>query len=187
MVQETTSTRVSLRLGPLTALSPRPKGRNIFQLHHTLEDREGACKEAFAQLDMMDGQLKEAYDASEAVAKNIRDSLKKRNEELASSWKEAKQKTQTVETKLRTVGSLEEENRLLKAGEEKCATELAELKRHYAKWESKFEKVAAKKVELETFIEDFNVEHCEKLKAFSADAKEETTRIEKELDPKRGF
>ncbi|KAE8772803.1 40S ribosomal protein S5-1 [Hordeum vulgare] len=53
------------------------------------------------------------------------------------------------ETKLKTVGSLEEENRLLKAGTEKSAAELAELKKLYAKWETIFGKVVANKGELE--------------------------------------
>ncbi|KAE8815975.1 hypothetical protein D1007_06514 [Hordeum vulgare] len=111
----------------------------------------------------------------------------KRDDELASAWKEVKQKTLAAKAKLKSVGDLKKENRLLKASVEKTTTELAELKKHYAEWDANLEKATAEKAELEKFIKDFSVELFEKLKAFAADFKVETTRIEKELDPTRGL
>ncbi|KAI4994394.1 hypothetical protein ZWY2020_029442 [Hordeum vulgare] len=122
-----------------------------------------------------------------AIGVAWREALEKRDEELASAWKESKEKTHATESKLKLVALVEEENGLLKAGVEKSAVELVDLKRHYAEWVAKFEKVTAKKAELEKFIEEFSVEHCEKLNAFSVDAEQETTRIDKDLDPKRGL
>lgn len=203
----------------------------MFQLHIP-EDQEEARKEALAQLDLMVGRLKEAYDASEAVAKNVRtacgpvghddameeelrglrldldaekaknkqleqekrtvevtmkEALEKRDEELTTAWKEIKWKTLAVESKLKTAGTMEEENQLVKVGAEKTAIELAELKRHYCEWETNLKIATAKKAELEQFVEDFSVELCEKLQAFAADAEEEMSRIKKELNPKRGL
>ncbi|XP_044950055.1 uncharacterized protein LOC123399735 [Hordeum vulgare subsp. vulgare] len=117
----------------------------------------------------------------------MKEALEKRDEELASACKDVKQKTQAVEAKLKMVGTLEEENWLVKAGAEKTTTDLAELKKHYAEWETNLEKATTKKAELEKFIEDFSVELSEKNKAFAAGVEEETTRIEKEIDPKRGL
>ncbi|KAE8781299.1 hypothetical protein D1007_45454 [Hordeum vulgare] len=117
----------------------------------------------------------------------MKEALEKRDNELTSAWKDVKRKTLAAEAKLKSVGDLEEENRLLKASAEKTTTKLAELKKHYTEWEANLEKATAKKSELEKSIEDFNVELYEKLKAFAANVEEDTARIEKELDPKRGL
>ena len=51
--------------------SPRPHAGRSGYPHFQYTDKEGARKEALAQLDVMVGRLKEVYDMSEAVATNI--------------------------------------------------------------------------------------------------------------------
>ena len=46
---------------------------------------------------------------------------------------------------------------------------LAELKKHYAEWETNLEKATAKKAELEKFVEDFSIELYEKFKGALSD------------------
>lgn len=71
VVSGTTSSGASLGTGPSATPTLHSLDHNIFQLHHIPEDQEGGRKEALAQLGLMVGRLKEAYDASEVVAKNI--------------------------------------------------------------------------------------------------------------------
>lgn len=67
----------------------------------------------------------------------------------------------------------------------KAKEEIAELKKSYAEWETKLERVTAKKLELEQFIEEFGDAASEKLKEFCDDVAEEAEKIEKELDSSR--
>lgn len=86
----------------------------------------------------------------------MKEALEKRDEELASAWKEANQKTKAVDAKLKSVEKLEEEKQLLEVGAKKSFEEVVEMKKQYVEWESKFEQVTAKKLELEQFVEDFD-------------------------------
>lgn len=69
-----------------------------------------------------------------------------------------------AETKLKIVEKLEEENRLLKVAVEKSAEELVEVKKYYAKWETKFGQVTTKRAKLEQFVEEYDKDMRKNLK-----------------------
>lgn len=90
--------------------------------------------------------------------------LEKKDEELASAWKDASRKTKEAEDKLKSAERLEEERKTLEVAAKKAKEEIAELKKSYAEWETKLERVTAKKLEMEQFIEEFGKDASEKLK-----------------------
>ena len=94
----------------------------------------------------------------------MKNALEKKDVDLAAAQKEASRKAKEAKEKLKTVGKLEEEKKALEVTVQKSKEELVELKRSHAEWETKLKHIAAKKAELEEYVEEFNGEANENLK-----------------------
>ena len=85
----------------------------------------------------------------------VKTSLEKKEKNLAAAQKEASHKAKEAEEKLKAVGKLEEEKKTLEVVAKMSREDLAELKKSYAEWETKLERITAKKTELGQFVKEY--------------------------------
>jgi len=91
-------------------------------------------------------------DCTRRAADKLEEALKKKDQDLVESQKEALNKTKLAEEKMASVGALEQENSRLKAALEVANQEVSQLKRDNVALHDKAGELAGKRNDLEAYL-----------------------------------
>ena len=97
----------------------------------------------------------------------MKQALEQKDQDLAATKKEAREKTTLADKKLASVGKLEEENSKLKTVISEANHEVAQLKKDKESLTDEVESLKAKKGELESYLGQFAVKLVVKLEGIS--------------------
>ncbi|XP_037438415.1 cingulin-like [Triticum dicoccoides] len=123
--------------------------------------------------------LKKAQDEAAIMGDKMKQALEKKDQDLAATQKEAREKTTLADKKLASVNKLEEENSKLKTAVSEANQEVARLKKDKESLTDKVGSLKAKKGELESYLGQLAAKLVLKLEDFEA----ETGRVKTVLDP----
>ncbi|XBI32438.1 hypothetical protein VPH35_055891 [Triticum aestivum] len=121
--------------------------------------------------------------AKEEAKDKLRDSLKKKDLDLAEVQKASSEKTRLTEEKLASISKLEEENTNLKAALDVANEEVTRLKNDKMVLSDKASELVGKKNELEAYLEGLAKKLFLMLEEFCQNFEEGTSRVETGLDP----
>ncbi|XBI64579.1 hypothetical protein VPH35_044685 [Triticum aestivum] len=136
------------------------------------------------QLDLALRLAQENLQKARDEAKDkMEEALKKKDQDLAEAQKEALNRTKLAEEKLASVGTLEKENSRLKAALDVANQEVSRLKNGNISLNDKASELAGKRNDLEAYLGGLAKKLFVMLEEFCQNFKEETSRVETDLDP----
>ncbi|KAM3368091.1 hypothetical protein ACQJBY_016566 [Aegilops geniculata] len=121
--------------------------------------------------------------AREEAKDKLEEALKKKDQDLATTQKEALNKTKLAEEKLASVGTLEKENSRLKTALDAANQEVSRLKNDKIALGDKASELVGKKNDLEAYLSGLAKKLFVMLEEFCQNFEEETSRVETSLDP----
>uniref|UniRef100_A0A8R7TJ32 Uncharacterized protein n=1 Tax=Triticum urartu TaxID=4572 RepID=A0A8R7TJ32_TRIUA len=134
-------------------------------------------------LELAKQNLQKAKDETAGMEEKMKQTLAKKDLDLAAAQKEALEKTALADKKLASVGALEEENTKLKTSLNESNREVTRLKKGKVALNEKIEGISRKRNDLEVYLGALAKKLFLVLEEFCQNFEEETGRIETGLDP----